>query len=177
LKFENKPMKKLFTFFILTAAVSVQVFSQCTPDTSITDPGIYPDSATGLADGYVGQPYTEVIQVRTPPDTLVIIGGNPFTVQIDTITLINVIGLPPGINYPVCNPPGCAFPGWPNGTNGCGLLSGTPTAAGVYPLVLVTLTNATLQGFPLIQIDSVFDYHIEVLPCPVSVRIFLKAMH
>ena len=53
-------MKRL----ILTIAIifsSHSLFSQCTPDTTITSPNIYPDEITNLPEGFVGQPYVAKI--------------------------------------------------------------------------------------------------------------------
>ena len=54
----------LFAVLIWSAATSGTLNAQCVPDPTITVPGIYPDSATGLVSGVVGVPYTEVIQAR-----------------------------------------------------------------------------------------------------------------
>ena len=55
-------MKKLFTsvLFLVTCTL---VYSQCTPDPQFVVGGIYPDSATGLSDAYVGQAYNELITI------------------------------------------------------------------------------------------------------------------
>jgi len=89
--------------------------AQCVPDLTITDPGIYPDSATGLPSGVVGTPYSEVIQAKVFTDTTL----NGLPVVISNITITSVSGLPPGLTYS-CNPSTCIFPG---GSNGCILLS------------------------------------------------------
>lgn len=125
--------------------------AQCVPDPTITTPGIYPDSATGLASGTVGISYNEVIQARVPVDTLFL--GQ--TVLITSIDVDNVTGLPPGITYS-CTPASCSFPG---GSNGCMLLSGTPTTAGVYPLDVTLTANGTLLGFPVPPQTSVLTYY------------------
>src|SRR5205823_5429951 len=90
---------------------------------------IYPDSLTGLSPAVQGVPYNQVLQIRVPPDT-VFLGS---TVPIDSVRLLSFTGLPPGLTL-VCNPPSCVFNG---GTNGCALISGTPTDTGFFPLTAI----------------------------------------
>ena len=63
-------MKKLLTTVLFLFACTL-VYSQCTPDPQYVAGGIYPDSATGLSDAYVGQSYNELITIITPEDTIV----------------------------------------------------------------------------------------------------------
>ncbi|MBK8876235.1 MAG: T9SS type A sorting domain-containing protein [Bacteroidetes bacterium] len=146
-------MIKRFTLLALLSIFSIcnQGFAQCTPDVSLTIPGIYPDSTTGLPSGVLGQPYSEVIQVRVLTDTSLF--GAPVIVT--SITITGVTGLPPGITYS-CNPASCIFPG---GTNGCILLSGTPTAAGAFTMNVDLEVAGTLFGSPLTQ-PSTVDYYV-----------------
>lgn len=108
-------MKRLL--LILTVLIGAQTaYGQCTPDPQYTAPGIYPDSATGLAPAFVGMQYEEIVTAVVPMDTLVeIIPGFPQTVTIDSINVDNITGLPPGFAYE-CVSPTCSFPG---GTSGC----------------------------------------------------------
>jgi len=131
-----------------------QSFSQCTPNTAITQPGIFPDSATGLAAGVVGQPYTQVLQLKVPVDTLV----GPFPVPINSIELLSFTGLPAGLTY-ACSPSNCTYPG---GSNGCVAITGTPTVAGNYTLTGILETTVTIFGFPVTQVDTVDYYTIDV---------------
>jgi hypothetical protein len=154
-------LKKL----LITASIVVAGFyaqAQCTPDPSIIDPGVYPDSATGLAVGTVGVPYNQVIQVRTFMDTVVTIA--PFgtvTFHLDSITINGVSGLPPGLTY-ACNPGTCKFL---TSSNGCLLLSGTPVTAGIYPITVdVTAKGklSSLGNIPFSQPQSVTYYTITI---------------
>ncbi|GIS08223.1 MAG: hypothetical protein CM15mP112_03350 [Flavobacteriales bacterium] len=96
-------MKKLLTTVLLLVACTL-VYSQCTPDPQYVSGGIYPDSATGLSDAQVGQAYNELITIITPVDTIVDAGqitGLPIgviSVDIDSITLNSVTGLPPNFD-------------------------------------------------------------------------------
>jgi hypothetical protein len=132
-----------------------QAVAQCTPDTSITIPGLYPDSVAGLPDGMVGAAYNEVIQVRVLTDTTF----NNLPVIISSITITGVSGLPPGISYQ-CVPSSCIFPG---GGNGCILLTGTPSVAGFYPITVTIEINGTTFGVPLPpQTQVVTGYSITI---------------
>ncbi|HEX5001392.1 MAG TPA: T9SS type A sorting domain-containing protein [Bacteroidia bacterium] len=140
--------------FAVALAIGIYGFAgaQCIPDTTITDPGIYPDSATGLPPGVINMPYNEVIQVKVLTDTTV----SGLTVLVTNITITQVSGLPPGISYS-CNPTSCIFPG---GSNGCITLSGTPTASGTFPMTVDLLIEGTLFGSPISQPSTVDYYNI-----------------
>ena len=89
--------------------------AQCSIDTLISSPGIYPDSITNLDEAFVGQPYITQIDVLTPLDTVVNFNGLTLNVTISHIDLTSVLGLPNNFSYS-CNPPSCSFPG---GTYAC----------------------------------------------------------
>lgn len=151
--------KKLLLSSLLVFGLANLVQGQCIPDPTITVAGIYPDSATGLASGVVGTPYTQVIQAKVPVDTVVSINGLPPTnITIGNITVTSVVGLPPGLTYST-TPANGVFPG---GSNGCMLVSGTPTTPGVYVVDVILTTNATFLGFPISQVDTLDYYTITI---------------
>lgn len=162
-------MKKILLVLIIAGSTIANGFAQlCSPDLAFTLPGIYPDSATGLADAYTGSPYYETITVIVPTDTIVPspFGPGNITVDITEIILDSVNGLPNNFVYN-CNPSNCEYPG---GSTGCvGLYSTSdPTASdiGVYPLKIYTTTNATvpsLFGITTSQVDTITSYFIEIL--------------
>ena len=151
----------LISTFIFSA---VFASAQCTPDPQYTAPGIYPDTATGLAPAYVDQSYSEDITVITPTDTVVDVFGQTVPVDIDSIVLTSVSGLPPNFSYS-CNPPSCGFPG---GTIKCAELYSLvdPSAAdiGVYPIVFETTAYASNVPFVgnFTQDDVIDYYYIEI---------------
>ena len=154
-------MRKISIFLLACCMLTVKAFTQCVPNTSITSPGIYPDSATGLSPAVVGQAYNQVMQIKVPVDTLVeAFPGVPLTVPIDSISLVSFSGFPPGITY-ACNQSTCSYPG---GANGCVLVSGTPTAAGVFYITAITETFGTVLGSQLSQVDTISYYFIAVSP-------------
>ncbi len=152
-------MKRILLSILFIAAIGLsQSFAQCVPNTSITLPGITPDSATGLSAGVAGSPYNQVMQIKVPVDTqVVLIPGSPaVTVNITSIQLVSFTGLPAGLTY-ACNPANCTFPG---GSNGCVLISGTPTVPGLYPLTAIITTTVTFLGQPISQSDTLSYYSI-----------------
>ena len=155
-------MKKLLTTVLFLVAC-IFAYSQCTPDPQFTVGGIYPDSATGLSDAYIGQAYNEII---TPTDTIVDAGqitGLPIgiiSVDIDSITLNSVTGLPPNFDY-YCDPPSCGFIG---GTTECAelysLVDPTINDLGNYQIIFET--TAYVSGIPILgntTQDDIIDYY------------------
>ena len=152
----------LLTFSAICIALSSH--SQCTTDTSITSPGIYPDEITNLDEAFVGQAYSTQIDVLTPLDTSVSLSGLNVNVTISNIDLTSITGLPNNFTY-ACNPPNCSFPG---GTYACAEIYSTvnPTQAdaGYYPLVMTTSTlaiNVPLIG-SITQLDTVDYFFIDI---------------
>jgi len=161
-------MKKILLTLTLALAF-VGANAQCNPDPQFTDAGIYPDSATGLANAYVGQNYSQNITIITPLDTSVAsLGG--VLVTIDSISLTSVSGLPPNFAY-TCDPPSCGFPG---GTIKCAELYSTinPTTSdiGLYNITFETTTYVIAPIVGAINQDDAIDYYyIEILENTTSV--------
>lgn len=155
-------MKKLI---LLTAiailAFNQAIFAQCTPDLTITQSGIYPNY---LPDATTGTPYSQVLQVRVPADTLY----SGQTIPIQSIAITNISGMPASFSY-LCVPANCTFPG---GGNGCVLFTGNPTVGqeGQYPiLIFITATVELLPGIPVPIQDTITDY-VFVINAPMSVN-------
>lgn len=147
---------------ILMAIFGLHTNAQCTPDQSITQPGIYPDSATNFMPAYVGYPYEQVVQAVIPQDTCIVIISPPCqTVPIQSIDVVSVSGLPPNFAYD-CNPGTCSFPG---GTVGCvrfySTQSPTINDTGTYNLV-IQIEGITATTPPITQSNSVTYYKIEI---------------
>ncbi len=155
-------MKKIILVFTLVVSC-LNINAQCVPDPLYTTSGIYPDSATGLPAGIVGQAYNEVITIITPLDTVVTYLGTTLSVTIVSVTLDSVNGLPNNITYD-CAVQNCVFPG---GSTSCAVLYSTtnPTAAdvGVYPIMIYTtsVVNAGTWGTLPVN-DSIDYYYVEI---------------
>lgn len=140
------------------------VSAQCVPDAQFTAPGIYPDTAVGLDDAIVGQPYNQVITIITPLDTSVEYNGIPIPVTIEYIELTGFTGLPPNFAYD-CLAPNCIFDG---GSTSCAVLYSTsdPTSAdiGSYQLIMTTTTSADAGlGIPITQDDIIDYYYLDIV--------------
>ncbi len=137
--------KLLFTFAVGTSLAFTSLAQICIPNVSCipagTNYGICPDSATGLATGTVGVPYTQVMSMMVPPD------GTDFGQPLATIVSIDidsVAGLAPGLSY-ACAPAGCSFPG---NSNGCIYIAGTPSVVWNQQITVYATGYATVFGFP-----------------------------
>ncbi len=136
---------RILFLLVVSIFVTMNASAQCIPDSSIThnSSGIYPDSATGLPHAFVGMPYSTVIYVYVPTDTVYF----SLPVDIVSIDVTGVGGLPPGFSY-TCTPSNCVFPG---GTNACITLQGPAPITGMignYPLVVEMDVHGLLSGSP-----------------------------
>ena len=134
---------------VMLAGMSASVQAQCVPDSTINaSSGVFPAVP---AEACAGQPYSQVLTVVIPPDTTI---TNPFplTVPIDSVTIDNVVGLPPGLTYQ-CVPASCGFPG---GTSGCILVSGTVTVPDTYDISIVATFYSLLTLTDTLDADIQF---------------------
>ena len=130
-------MKKNLLLIAFLSIFSIGAFAQCTPAV-VGNAGIYPDSATNFLPAYQGQPYTQLITVKVPADTL----QAGFPVPIAKIKLNSIVGLPQGLTYS-CVPSNCEFPG---GQTNCAIITGTTNdPVGEYTL---TVTVEPFIGTP-----------------------------
>ena len=149
-------MKKLYSLILLVSAffLSTSVsHAQCEPDTAnckdILLPGEFCPSV--LPDGYVGQPYNEVITI-IPPGQYMFNETTP--VQIVKLIVTDVKNMPSGIVYEANAPefyPDTAY---------CVSLSGTPDTAGVYDLGITVTVFITLPpelGGSTIAVENITD--------------------
>lgn len=155
-------MKKILLTSAIILTVLTSMFAQpCTPG-AYTNSGIYPDSVPGLPPAYINAPYSTVITVVVPTDTILF--SVPLT--IDSIGIIAVTGLPAGFAY-TGNPANGYIQG---GASGCVVITGTPTLAqiGSYPIDITTdsWVNGMTQGFP--ETKTAY-YTIHILDTLVSI--------
>ncbi len=155
-------MKKLLLLASATFLLALNLSAQCTPDPQYTSSGVYPDSTTNFLPACLGEPYEQLVTNVVPADTSIILNPViplPVTVPIDSIVVVSVTGLPPGLTFE-CNNGDCAFAG---GTIGCAVISGTPTTAGTYTVVF------ELKAHSVITQEFTLDYYkIVVEDCSPS---------
>lgn len=170
-------MKKLLlSLTVALSAITVNA-QNCSADPMYTLPGVYPDSATGLPDAYVGVPYNETITAVTPADTCVQVLPAPLpctNTPIDSVVVDSVYGLPPGFTVVSENENSLPFYFY-GGTSSCMLISGTaqPGDEGVYPLYVSGLSWGQLAGVPTSQPFIVDWYQIEIVT-PTGINDFAK---
>lgn len=145
--------------------IGLSASAQCVPDPQYTEPGVYPDSATGLAPGVVGQAYDELITIIVPLDTTIMVGPISLTLVFDSVVVTDWQGLPNGFTYS-CHAPSnvfspidqCAFEG---NTTGCISITGTPTQneIGSHQQIITTQAYSTPDS-PLGEpTETVVDYY------------------
>jgi hypothetical protein len=163
-------MKRLLFLIATSLFISYTGYSQCTPDLSNTHVGILPDSATNLPHAVVGVPYSTVMQVYVPVDTV----SGSITCDYDYVKLTSMTGLPAGWTY-ACVPNNCTFPG---NSHGCVLLTGpAPLASDAgndYVMHVVVTYTLHIHGFPTLYCvqdatQNIDYYHIPVDPAPTGI--------
>jgi len=144
-------MKKLYilSIFILS---SLGIYAQpCTPDTTFDYAGIFPPI---LADAEINVPYSQVISLKVPLDTVVDFGGTPYPLKVDSASVISFTGIPTGFSYE-CNKPSCT---WDGGERGCAKLTGLADSNTFkkYEIWVKTLTYFKIVGLPdqFTRVDS-----------------------
>jgi len=135
----------LFIAFLFAAAIAS---AQCEPIFDFGDEpwGVAPDTITNLNEGEINSFYTQQIDVLVPVNGDPF--GAPFPVEVDSASIVNVIGLPEGLSF-ACNSPlttPCTYLG---GDQGCGIISGIPTEAGVFDLTISVMAYSQIVNLPV----------------------------
>ncbi|MEO8068226.1 MAG: T9SS type A sorting domain-containing protein [Flavobacteriales bacterium] len=145
--------------FIAAAATAS---AQCTPDPLYQDSifGVWPDTLEDFAPGLVNVPYSDQMDLKIPSDAGDI-DPNLAGTQIDSVALDSISGLPPGLAI-VCNSHTSAPCTYLSAVLGCGLIEGTPTVAGSYPLTINVTGYSILFGFPISFPYQFTGYQIDI---------------
>ena len=143
-------MKKIY-LSLVALSLSMAALAQCTPDPSVTKPGISPAK---LPDGIVGEPYSQVVTLLVPLDSTILYQGTPYNIRIDSATVVSIGDLPTGFGYEANK----ATRTWNGGEKGCARLFGNPIASsvGFYVVSVKVRTFFKIIGLPnqLDQLDS-----------------------
>lgn len=154
-------MKKLLLAVILLSAGAV-LAQPCTPNPLYADSvyGVWPDTTTNFVNGMVGVPYTQELNLIVPLNAQDIDPTFP-AVQIDSVQFTGVAGLPDGLSVACASqtPASCTYLA---SVLGCGVVQGTPTTAGTYPLELNVTGYFTLFGTAVPYPISFTGYRIIV---------------
>lgn len=144
--------KQNILLILIFGIFSFQLNAQnCTPDPNANGV-VYPNPANGFPDATVNLDYDFTMTISAPKDTTIIPG---FPVNIDSVVLKSISGLPIGISY-ACEPANCK---WNGGQRGCVSLKGTPQVIGNYPLVIEMDAYFLGAAAPL----NITDYDINVV--------------
>lgn len=140
-------MKKVLLSLVTATLVSTGAMAQCTIDQSNT--AFFNPSADSVPCATRGIPYDETLQMYIPSSVNLqdYVPSLPiaFNLNIDSVVLNNITGLPTGLSWS-SNPNTNVFYG---GTNLCGKTQGTTNdPAGVYPIVFDGLIYVSGQAFP-----------------------------
>ncbi len=125
-------IRKLLLTLAIFISGTILLNAQCT-NIIYTSSGLHPDSLRH-ADATI--PYYDTLTVIVPVDTTINYAGTPILVQIDSIALISITGLPSGFVYLINHH------NWNHISPGCIFISGTPTHAnaltqsGIYPIII-----------------------------------------
>lgn len=138
-------------------------FGQCVPDSLVPSvPGIYPRI---LPDATGCEPYSLDVTFFLPRDTTVTFFGQTVTLPFNYFRIDSVAGLPDGMTWACNNQPDCLYdvaPGNPSpDTLGCIHLSGTPTVAAAYVIVVYITAHLDLTG----ESQGTYLAPLRVRPC------------
>lgn len=132
-------MKRFLLLLILSLNI-LNIKGQCVPNSLYQDStfGLWPDTIQNLPVAYAGVYYNTVIDIKTPTIVSDVVDSSQAYVQgfyignntVDSITLVNINGIPPGISLS-CNAPNCTYEG---DTVGCADIFGTTNNIGQYPI-------------------------------------------
>jgi hypothetical protein len=150
-------MNKFLLFVSLF--ISTLSFAQADCDASAHDfgaveYGVYPDTATGIADGVLNEPYYQVIYIKVPMDAGVIDTAlSAIMLTQASLQGINYIDTN-GNTFPIenlgltvtCNPANCIFE---PGQQYCGIISGVPNQVGTFPIEIQTEIEGTIGLLPV----------------------------
>jgi len=142
------PYSLIFIVSALFLNISIS-HAQCEPDTVTCKDTLQPGEfcPRTLPDGFVGQPYSEVITIL-PPSHYNYLGTEVTVVE---LVIQDVKNMPPGITYEASADtlvPDSVY---------CVLMSGTPETAGEYDLGITVSALVNLPGLGEIKIDSITD--------------------
>ena len=141
----NQRMKKPLLFFVAALGFG-SAQAQCTPDPLYTDSvfGVWPDTVENFKAAFLDQFYSDTLNLIVPLNASEIPADPPYPpVDIDSIQLVSVDGLPAGLTISCLSQTVASCTYLPTQL-GCGLIEGTPTVSGTYPLELNVLAWFTI---------------------------------
>ena len=98
-------IRKILLSAISIFSISVSQAQVCTPDASLMTTGLSPNV---LPNAKVNTMYDQTITVRLFKDTTGMLGTATIPVTVDSMLLLDIIGMPTGFTYQ-CLAPNCRF--------------------------------------------------------------------
>ena len=130
--------------------------AQCSPDAQYIQIGVWPQV---LPEACINVSYDETLTLVYPNDTCIV--GFPQCFTLTNATITNVANLPLGIAHSCPN--NCIYlPGPGETTANCFQISGTPTEAGTFTVVVTVALNTNAGSFNV-------DYDFDLTVNPVGV--------
>lgn len=147
-----------------TIAITTLASAQCVPNPLYTDSifGVWPDTTLNFAPASLNNFYSDTLYLKVPTDAGDL-DPSLAGLGLDSVRMNAIAGMPPGINV-LCNSQTPAQCTYLTGVLGCGLLEGTPTQEGTFPLTIQVTVFANFFGQP-VPFDTAFTgYRIVVGP-------------
>ncbi|MCC6722831.1 MAG: T9SS type A sorting domain-containing protein [Bacteroidia bacterium] len=148
-------MLKIIPIIALFFLHGIKLFAQCTPDTSIHKAGFYPKT---LPDAEINKLYDQTINFKIFKDTVVDVLGSPQTAVVDSAVIMKVDNMPPGLTFKLNKKSQSYTPL----EVGCANISGTPSKSGKYTLDIIITFYAKVLGFPVMRLDTINTFSINV---------------
>jgi hypothetical protein len=148
---------------VLFLAISGSAWAQpCTPDPLYADSvfGVWPDTTENFAAATIGLPYAQTLNLIVPAEAG-LVDPQFAGLVIDSVGFIGITGLPNGLAV-ACNSQTPAVCTYITGQLGCGVITGTPTQIGTFPLSVNVLAHASIFGNVLSVPYSFTGYRIVV---------------
>ena len=155
-------MKKLLLLPLFALAFA-EAKAQCTPNPLYADSvfGVWPDTTENFMPGQLGIPYSQDLNLIVPVSAQDIDPTFP-AVNIDSVVFDGVDGLPNGLTV-LCNSQTAAPCTYLPTVLGCGVVSGTPTEAGLFELTLNVTGYFSLFGSAIPYPITFGGYRIFIL--------------
>lgn len=168
-------MKRKFLLQIILTSVILTLFANysfsqcpgCAINTNCTanpaKPAICPDT---LPQGTAMQPYSEDISFFLPPTF--VDAGSGYTVDLDQIEVLNIIGMPLGLSWQTNKSPTNIYNphGNSNDQHGCAKICGTPYTSGDYIITVFVKADVSVVSLGGIgqTTNTSFEIPIKILP-------------
>lgn len=139
-------MLRTLTLVLSFAVASMALAQPCTPNPIYADSvfGVWPDTTENFMPGTIGAAYFQDLNLIVPSEAG-LVDPDFAGLVIDSVSFVGIAGLPTGLAIS-CNSQTPAFCTYLTGQLGCGVISGTPTVTGTFPLTLNVLAHSSIFG-------------------------------